>query len=309
MEDVSVGRALGAGFGLIRRHPGAIAVWTVVYILLAVLPAYGVMAMMQPLYAQLAQNAASGHAGATSPAMLQSQMQMLQIEPAGWLLGLVCQALLLGAAYRAVLFPQERGFFYLRLGMRELWLGLTFLVLVILLLVAMFIVMLPMMIVAGIAAAATAGGSGSGVGAGVAVLFGFIALFGGLGVLFWMGLRLSLALPMSFAERRFRLFESWDRTRGLGWTLFGTAAVIVGLLLVGEVVIGMIGFLLTGPAAILKWLGSTAAPQEAFARVMPIMIGAGLVLAPLATLYFALFGGAWAQFYRDLTPATEDVFS
>src|SRR6185503_6649340 len=124
MEDVSVGRALGAGFGLIRRHPGAIGVWTLVYIVLALLPTYGVMAMMQPVYAQMAQ-------GPASPLALQSQMQMLQIQPIGWLLGLVCQALLLGAAYRAVLFPEDKGFFFLRLGWRELWLGLSFLVLVI----------------------------------------------------------------------------------------------------------------------------------------------------------------------------------
>ena len=33
-------------------------------------------------------------------------------------------------------------------------------------------------------------------------------------------LRLSLALPMSFAQRRFRLYESWDLTRGQAGKMF-----------------------------------------------------------------------------------------
>src|SRR5690349_4728821 len=107
MGEVSVDRALAAGFGLIRRHPGALAVWTVVYLLLGVAPQLGIMAVVAPTWRKAMESGAAG--GAVSADLMQSQLQMAQIQPLGWLLSIVCIAVLLGAAYRAVLLPEENG--------------------------------------------------------------------------------------------------------------------------------------------------------------------------------------------------------
>ena len=49
--------------------------------------------------------------------------------------------------------PDERGFFYLRLGGREAWLGFVLLVLFVMIAIAAFVITLPTAIVSGIIAA------------------------------------------------------------------------------------------------------------------------------------------------------------
>lgn len=45
----------------------------------------------------------------------------------------------------------------------------------------------------------------------------------------WLLLRLCLAQPMTVAQARFRLFESWTLTRGRAWKLFWTAGLMLAL--------------------------------------------------------------------------------
>src|SRR4051812_30848128 len=106
MGEISVGRALGAGFGLIRRHPGAILVWAVAYLVVGVLPRLGLMAMILPAWLKAMPAAAGGAPGLTAD-VLHAQATMLQLQPLSLLLSMLAQTLLLGAAYRAVLFPEE----------------------------------------------------------------------------------------------------------------------------------------------------------------------------------------------------------
>ncbi len=66
---------------------------------------------------------------------------------------------------------------------------------------------------------------------------------------FWVLFRLSLALPMTFAEKHIRIFESWRLTRGNFWRLVGVWAMSVVLIFavaIGFVVIRQVVFLAVG---------------------------------------------------------------
>jgi len=300
MGEVSIQRALDEAFGLIRRHPGAVAVWALLYLLLGVLPQYGLMALTGPVFQDLA---APGAAPATTSAAVLQRMQLLgSVQGLTLLLSLVWQTLQLGGAYRAVLFPEERGFFFLRLSLREVWLGLVLFVLLIGFFVLMFLVALPLALIGGIAGAA-----GGAVAAAAVVP---ILLLVALAVVVWVGLRMSLAPPMSFAERGFKLFESWRLTRGHALRLLAVAAVLVVMLIVAEAVVGIGGFLLIGGPAKLSQLAEAARnPQVMFSRMGPMIVGFSVVVAALSAVFYALVGGAWARIYRDLDPKPEDVFA
>lgn len=303
-DEVSVGRALGAGFDLIRRNPGALAAWAVVYVVIGVLPQAGMMALLAPTWGRFMQGAVRG--AAATPEMLQAQAQMTAIQPLSWLIAVVCQTLLIGAAYRACLFPQERGFFYLRVGRRELWLALIILILAIGFFVVLFAVMIPVVIIAGLIGAAA---SGATRGSPAALFIVFPAMIAALAVPVWLGLRLSLAPAMSFAERGFHLFESWSLTRGLAWRLFATAAVIVVLYFVAELVIGAGGFLLLGGPASFERIGEWARdPGTLMSHIAPIALGFGVVLSVATAAFYAVFGAAWAEIYRQLKPPVAEVF-
>ena len=63
------------------------------------------------------------------------------------------------------------------------------------------------------------------------------------GVVIWVSLRLSMAAPMTFAERKLRIFESWELTKGHTLSLLG-----VGFL------ISLIGGTVVTPVAIAPWM-------------------------------------------------------
>ncbi len=300
MREVSVERALGAGFGLIRRHPGAIAAWAIVYIVIGVLPQFAVLSLMGPVWGEMMRNAAAR--AAPTAEVLQAQARMAQIQPLTWLFSIVSQTLLFGAAYRAVLFPDERGLFFLRLGRRELWLGISLLVVYVGLVVVMVLVGVPIGIVAGVVAAVTRAGA-------AAAVFGFVAVLALFCFAIWVLLRFSLAPVMSFAEARLRLFGSWSTTRGHASQMFLVALVIAVIAIVAELVMGLVGLMLLGGPARLQQLGAMIR-QNGFdwGAMAPIAFGFAPVLAALGACMYALMGGAWAQIYRELEPKPEEVF-
>jgi hypothetical protein len=304
MAEVSVGRWLGAGFGLIRRHPGAVAAWAVVYIVVGVLPQLAVLALMAPAISELMRSASSGAAPGMD-VVLQTQAHVNQLQPLTWITTVVSEALLFGAAYRAVLFPQERSFFFLRAGMREVWLGLVILVLIVGMIVAMVATLIPVGIVFGVLSFALRGGGPFASG-----LMGVSAVIVVLGVLAWLGLRFSLAPPMSFAERRFRLFESWTATRDHAWSMFIVALVFVLIAIGVELATMLVGFLVAGGRdGLLSLVDVVRQGQFSLAQAAPFLVAYLLMVGVFAAGFFALVGGAWAQMYRDLNPQPEEAFS
>ncbi len=107
-------------------------------------------------------------------------------------------------------------------------------------LVAVGLMLLCVALVAGLVFGLSSAHANAGWGALAGVIVGVAAVW----AIIWVGLRWSLALPLTFAEGRFRLFESWALTRGHALKLFGLSvvlAVIVGVIgMVAECVLAVI---------------------------------------------------------------------
>jgi hypothetical protein len=297
-------RAIGAGFRLIGREPLAFLAWTATYIVVCLLPSFGMMSVVLPAWSQMMREvaAAGSHPGAFPPAgMLEMQAKMMQLQPLVLLASLVGHTLILGAIYRAMLFPQDRGFLYLRIGARELWLGLAMLVLTVLLGILMFCMVLVVGILGGIIGAVSHAPAGLALMAPLA----FCLI---LGVMLWVGLRLSFALPMSFSAPGFRLYESWGATRGLALKMFLVTLAFVVIVWLAEVailavVLGLVGGF-AGLQTVASWMQH---PQFDLRTTMPFVVGGGLVGGLLSTAITTLIGAGWAEIYREAGPETLDA--
>jgi hypothetical protein len=303
MGDFSAGRAIGAGFGLIGRQPLAFLAWTLVFLVVGVGPQVAVFSAILPVMSRLteaAQAAAQSNTEMSPAEMMRLQATALQLQPIGLLGSLASQTLVLGAVYRAMLFPEDRAFLYLRISMREVWLGLVLAVLVVMAFIGFFAAMIPTMIVTGVVAAV---GRDSGIGV-LLVLAAVTALFG---VMIWLALRLSLATPMSFAEQNFRVFESWAVTAGRAGKMFAVGLALVVIVWVSEMILLAAGFaVVTATVGFETIAGWFEHPHPlAFAAMAPWMIGAFAIGGVLSTFFLVLFGAAWAEIYKGLEAGVE----
>src|SRR5579859_5389069 len=209
MAELSIGDAVGAGFGVIRRRPVAVLIWGLLR--MAMLGA--MLVVMAPMYlamvAEVAKNAGAGHAPTPDVA------SMMQMQGTIWLLNLVTAFLgtiLYCAVFRSLIHPDQSRFVYLRLGMTELMLFLLMMGAYIAFAVAIVILMIPAALIVGLLVAVHA--IAAAVIAGV--LLGLGALYG----LAYVALRLSMVGPMMVDDGQFHLFDAWALTKGRAGALF-----------------------------------------------------------------------------------------
>jgi hypothetical protein len=293
MREVDIGGAIASGFKLIGREPLAFLAWAVVYAVVGLAP--------QLLITGSTFNALSAldPAKAQDPAAMQALMGPMQSLQ--WLTLITTMAawvLLYGAIFRATLYPDDRRYLYLRLGQRELWMGLTLLVLMVLYGLSFVAMLLPLLVIVGVGAAA--GGGGGAMAAAMLIAVPVV-----LAVLLWGASRLSVALPMSFGQRAFILPEAWRLTRGHGGRIFLVFLALVAILLLGELVLLGVGVGLVAALVPLPELGRafTENPAKLFSKVNPaVWVGITFVWALLGAASAALFSAALAHVYRDLSP-------
>jgi hypothetical protein len=299
VRAISGRAALAAGFDLIKREPGALFVWAAVYFVLSLVPALLVLAMMGPLYAEML----SGNFDPQSPALAQVSAAANGVQVVSWAASILTQALLLGAVFRAVLMAEDGGFFHMRLSGREGWLALSLLVLGVLFVLGMVALIIPAAILVGILGLA---GGETGVGIGVA-----IAVVAVLAVGLWAWLRLSMAPVMSFAQRRFLLFESWKLTQGHAWKMFLVVLAIFAIVLVAEGVLIAVALAAANALVPLASLGELFRndPLGAIRRLAAIIGVAYLGLLVIGTAFYVLYAAAWAQMYRQLAEDPAEVFA
>jgi hypothetical protein len=302
MRDFSAGEAIGAGFRLIGREPIAVLAWTAIYFLIGFLPQMAVFAAFMPDMAAMTHDsmaaAARGEA-ASAGEMMRMQLKMMQLQPISWLSGLVSLAIILGAIYRAILFPGDRRFFYLRLSMREVWLGLIVAVLAILFFLLTFAIMLPTAAIGGIVAASAQQAPAIG-------LVMFVVIPAAVALLCWVLLRLSLSPPMSFARGQFQLAESWGLARGHAWKMFCVALALLVIMMIAEMVVVAI-CLLAGAGALPSAQAIDAWFQHPkFNLLSPLVLIGGLAFSLLTVAFYTVAGGAWAEIYRQLTAESTD---
>jgi hypothetical protein len=207
---------------------------------------------------------------------------------------------LYAAMNRAVMRPQESRFGYLRLAadeLRQLGLLIAFSLLFAGVELAFLVIATVVLAVLGMAL----GGSGVAVALGLAILLpaaicGFI----------YIGVRFSLATPMTFATGRINLFGSWGLTRGRFWPLLGTyflalaLSLVVGALtlVIAFLIVGIIGGGFSGISAIMQSdVGSVASvltpAQLVYLAITSIgaALGAPITMCPPAAIYRSLTGG------------------
>ena len=302
MTDYSIGDVGTAGFRLIGRKPLTVAAWGLFIFIFLALPVAMVLATVGPNFADMMHEIKAAAAAGEEPDfhdMARMQSGWFMINPLINLLSIVGRAVLTAAVFRAVLEPKRSAFAYLRLGAQELWIGLVLIVEAILLVTAICVAIIPVAVVAGIL------GASHEVGAAVAVGFA-----GGLAILvgmIWLVLRFSMALPLSFVERRFALFESWNFTKGATGNLLLTALLVMVLIILMETALMAIGgavLFSTGaavdfdPEVLRRFFDQ---PVDVWLRTLaPIVLGIALLGSLVASIFNTVAVAPWAAAYQAL---------
>jgi hypothetical protein len=316
--SIDIGKAAFSGFGLIGRRPLSVLVWGIGYMVVVGLPTLWVMSQFWPAYMHMMQGMmtaqVSAQSSGASPMEAQQQMQqqmmqymgpMMQAAPLFWLvgiLGLFVRGVLIAAVLRAVLEPENKGFFYLRLGMQEVWQALLSFVMAMLLAVLFCVAFIVGGILAAILAAVL--GKAAGIGVVLVMLVTFVACI-------YITLRFALAPAMTFADRNFRLFESWKLTRGHVGALFAIVLILIVLIWVLEIIIGgvAVGVLFANGDSLRAFVQSanvnaadpTVFMQNFWKTMTPFIMGATIVGSLLSGAAFAILLAPFATVYKQLT--------
>lgn len=301
MAGFSAAAAITAGFRLIGRHPGVVLTWGLAYVLVAIAPViaifWGDLPTLVGVYLKVMESLMAGVSPPVNdPDLVRAQGLLLRFEVAQVGLNLLAITLVSCAIYRSILEPERKAFAYLRVGLQELWVVASMLALGLLL----FVVLVASSSVAGLIGQAV----GTGTWTGGLILF--LASCGAVALVIWMGLRLSLAAPMSFATRRFRLMEAWPLTYGQGWRLFGVALSLACIILFIQMLLAAVDQALGLNAAMggLDGLRAFLAnPAAGLARLGPSLVGMVLMQILVSALTFTIWAAPFAEIYRELSGA------
>lgn len=223
---------------------------------------------------------------------------------------LAAVAIVYTAIQRAVIFPDQKSWFSLRLSWAELRTAALAVILYIAFLVAIFVVTIVATVPVVIAVAAAGGGEDGFVKIAMTIFAVIIGVL--LALAYPMG-RLAMSIPMSIGENRFRLFEAWNFTRGYGWQLlliFLLVAVmlvmiqVVMLIVLGVGAISTIGSL--DPGDISAYFKRPDWVKDAMGWLM----AAGACWLVLVLVSAPITVAPWAEAYRRIAGVqTQDAHS
>lgn len=288
------------GFRLVRRNPLALVAWALLYAVLSLASLFAMRNAIGPMIewserAEAFEDAATAPTSAEVMAMFQDFGQVLL--GLSWLLpvSLIITAMLMAAVARAVLNPQAGGFGYLRLGMDEFRVFVVTLVLGILAFFAWMALTVLVFTLAAVAGAAQAGWMW---------LFVVVAALAGVAAMIWLAVRLSLAVPITVAENRIAIFDSFPLTRGRFWPLLGMAVIAIVMVLVVQLLSAIVTMplsLMTGHAA---WSFGGAQDAEVLKAALdlsnPWVIASALAEAVVYALTVGILYAPFAVAYRDI---------
>ena len=285
--------AVFEGFRVVRRQPLALVFWALFYA--AIMAA--AFAMIGPSLIgfvtateQLEQSGATPTMEDFAPLFQMMGLLFAVLLPAS----LITSAMMHAAIARSVLRPGESAFGYLRLGMDE--------VRVLVVSVVLFLVFMVLMAVSsgliGVAVGMTVAAEAPALWLLVVLLvLATIALFA------WLFVRLSLAIPITMAERRIAIFDSFGFTKGRFWPLLGMALLAWVL----SMVVGLLGSLVAMPLELATGGGITALEGLEDESLQVILqsawpaIGAWILInAVMSALQVAVVYAPFAAAYRDI---------
>jgi hypothetical protein len=280
MIKFSASEAALEGFRLTRERPGTIFGWGVVYAICMFVIGRLMLVSLDPQLIELTRKK-----GLEQQDIDQISGLLAQSWPAFLLVLVLVTALLstlMGGIYRLVLRPGEKGFLHLRFGKDELRLtGVN------LLLFAFGMICLTAELAA-VAAADQQGGI-----AGVAALV--LPL-----VTVWVGVRLSLATPMSFALHKFAIKDAWAASHGRFWSLFGMIVLAVIFYVMVWLLISIIGAALIGVAGGAQALENIKSLTGAAIIGVALYVFLQLILQVIqVVMLYAPFAVAYQQVHGD----------
>jgi hypothetical protein len=287
------------GFRIIRREPTSIAVWAVFYLIADLvmiagfLPVMGLMTGLQT----------GGTTGAANLASLGGALLRLYAVLIPW--ALITGSMVCCGVYRAVLRPDDKGVGRLKFGVDELRLIGLWVVLGLLYLVVSVVIV----VVFGIAAAALAAATQNA--AGGAVLFILLLYLLMLCAFAWLAVRLSFAGPMTFAERKLRIFGGWGLTRRRFWPLLGCYLLaLVFLIIIWIVAYGVmagIGLAAAG-GSIQSMVSQFTRPDYSSLQgyFNPLRIAYTVLSAPIGAVVAAITFAPAASAYKALTASSPE---
>lgn len=313
MAEILVGEAATTGLRLMGRRPLSVLTWgllasayvTLIVVLFGGGVAVAVMSMVR-----------AGHD--PSPGQVLGVVGSAVGAISLLVIGLVfIGAMIQGAAFRSELEPERASFAFLRLGRQELWLIAVNFVVGFLMWVVQMVLTVPLMILTvgmGVAGGASGGHQDPAAFAGAMIGMAGVRLLGQLlvtGLTVWLWLRLSMGAVMSFREREFRLFESWNLTKGHAGQIFLTMLLVWLIMLV----VYLVAWILVGvTAGVTVFANSDLSNAQTLSaltaagwisRLTPMIAVFAVVLVALVGIGNAMTWGAVAHIYRQLRPPTE----
>lgn len=279
------------GFRVVRRHPMALIFWALFYVVIMVAALalvggslIGLMGMAEDLESS----------GATSPEafmpILASYMTILAVILP---VSLIASAMIYAAVARSVLRPGESAFGYLRLGMDEVR------VLVVSLVLCIVFVVLSAVVFGGVGAVA-----GMAVASETPALWLVVVLLvcAAIALFIWLAVRLCLAIPITMAERRIAIFDSFAFTKGRFWPLLGMV-LLAGVM---SIVVGLLGSLVGMPIQLATGglEGLAGLEGESLAVILqtawPAVAAWIVINAIMSALQVAVVYAPFSAAYRDI---------
>ena len=217
------------GFRIIRREPATMAVWGLLLLLIT----FASSAALMPVMRDFTSSITTGAAGNPS-AQLANFAKLGQVELIVLPVYLALLSVFTAAVYRTVLRPEDKGLARLKLGADELRMAGLFVLLWLLAVAAgLAVILVAAVCVGGLALAFRSAPAAAAIG--IIIIYLLV-----LAAYAWIGVRLSFAGPMTFTQRKIRVFAAWPLTKGRFWPLLGCyvlAWVFMILLVLVELVI------------------------------------------------------------------------
>jgi hypothetical protein len=286
---MGAGSIIEGAFGLVRQRFAAVAIWCLIYLLVTI----GSWFAMRPFFS------ADTLGGGAAFGSMFGWMMLIQLA------SLLLFVILMTAAQRAVLRPEEEGLAYLRLGMDEVRMAGLSLILIIGSYIAFVLI--------AVAAVAVIAGAAAALGAVSMVLIMIPLMVILFGLFVWLQVRLSLAFPLTLLRERIIIGESWRLTKGRFWSLFGAYLVVFVAIAAMSILVGM-ATMGSYFGALLASAGNPDAVQQAMTTQMEqyqtvnLQAVLGWVLgAVTGGLTIALSGGAVATAARELVGEQDSI--
>lgn len=281
------------GFRVVRRAPMSLVFWALFYV-----------AVMAVAFAMMGPSLASAMAAAERlesvgtptlddfmPIMNSFGLVFSILLP----VSLLSSAVMSAAIARSVLYPTQKALGYLRFGADELR--------VLAVSVALGIIFIVLMgLIWGMTFALGAAAVNTPVLWLIVVVFFLVAW----AAFIWLLVRLSLAVPMTLAEKRIVLFDSFKLTKRHFWPLIGMA-IIAGVM---SFVVSMLGSLVLMPIqlmsggmerlATVEGLNLVGMLQQAWPAILSYVVVNAIISALQVAVIYAPFSAA----YRDIAGRT-----